>query len=333
MMMMMALAASKMKPALDARRGREAARAINVFLGAARNTAMVTRRPCGVAIVPTVGIGQCGTSLQQLETPPPYAGDDASAMATIQQNVVGGTYQVVLGGGAPWQAGGSYTPGLVNNGDMIQFNGQGPWYLIAAVGANGALTVTLSTSDVYQCQIAPWTTTASVPMPYQINRMPQYNPSTQGIVVKSVVVPLQLPAGSVIDLTYSGIDPGNPANCFRDYTDQPGAQADGVPVYIVFSPSGSVQTVAYTPNASGALGSTQIGPVSTPIFLLVGKPDKARNLSTATPPLNYNYGDLENIWVVINPQTGLVSTAPVAAGGNLYSSRNLARDAQNMGGR
>ena len=47
----------------------------------------------------------------------------------------------------------------------------------------------------------------------------------------------------------------------------------------------------------------------------------------------YGYQDLNNLWVVINPQTGLVTVAPVAAGSSLTLSRSMALDAQLMGGR
>ena len=80
-------------------------------------------------------------------------------------------------------------------------------------------------------------------------------------------------------------------------------------------PSGSIFSVYQN-------GSSFSGPVSQPIFLLVGKPDKARGLATNSPTPN-NYQDLDSKWVVINPQTGLVTVAPVAAGTDLPTSRQL----------
>ena len=48
MMLLVAVSATAFRPANDSRRIREAARAINVYLGSARNRAMETGRPCGV---------------------------------------------------------------------------------------------------------------------------------------------------------------------------------------------------------------------------------------------------------------------------------------------
>ena len=50
MMVLVAAAATRMRPASEARRIRESARALNVYLGSARNRAMETGRPCGVIL-------------------------------------------------------------------------------------------------------------------------------------------------------------------------------------------------------------------------------------------------------------------------------------------
>ena len=47
-----------------------------------------------------------------------------------------------------------------------------------------------------------------------------------------------------------------------------------------------------------------------------------------------NWQDLDNIWVVVNPQTGLITTDNVAARRQrIDAARSLARDAQGMGGK
>ena len=49
-MLLVAASLTTMRPALESRRTREAARAIEVYLSSARNRAMETGRPCGVML-------------------------------------------------------------------------------------------------------------------------------------------------------------------------------------------------------------------------------------------------------------------------------------------
>ena len=280
-LIMMGLAARQMQVAKDARRNRETARAISVYLGSARSTALANRRPCGVVLTLTSGIPQCVMALQQAEVPPPYAGDTTNATATVQGS--GGTYNATL-------TGASSLSKLVHQGDVIQFNYEGPWYTI-----NGVSPMTLSL-DQSQGQIVPWGSTPSAPMPFRIYRQP-YNNS--GAHTKSVASPLQLPAGAVIDVGSSGTDAANFST----------ADSSGnSPIYIMFSPAGGIQSVYQN-------GTNFSGPVSTPIFLLVGKVAKARGIDSNNQK---NCQDMESLWVVISPQNGLVTVAPVAAGNTTF---------------
>ncbi len=102
-------------------------------------------------------------------------------------------------------------------------------------------------------------------------------------------------------------------------------------------------------------------PVVAPIFLLVGKQERMANDANfqvnPTESDMTNYQDLSNVWIVINPLTGLVNTDAMADGSaaalsaynsttgteaeklaaaaaaGLQASRDLARDFQGMGGR
>jgi Tfp pilus assembly protein FimT len=310
---MLALAAHRMQLAKDARRNREAARAIAVYFGAARSTALANRRPCGVMLVSagtTGGLQNCVMVLQQCEIPPPYAGDSTGATATVatQQGVPGG-YQ------ASNMTGASNMTTLVHQYDVIQFNYEGPWYTISqSPTSSTSLSLTLDTS---QGQLAPWNNQQSAPVPFRIYRQPMYRDASGNTHAnKSMAAPLQLPAGAVIDLGYSGTDAGTIGGITT-------------PICIRFSPAGAVDSVFL---------NGQPSPVSQPIYLLVGQPDKARGFGTGQ--IQYNYQNLENLWVVINPQSGLVTTAPVgsatpsASSGptSVSDSRGLARTAQLQGG-
>jgi len=302
LMILAAAAANVMRPALDGRRIREAARAVNVYLSSARNRAMETGRPCGV-ILRRFGTLPCAMNADQCEVPPCYCGD--TEQSTAQVTAVSGNVVTVSLDVAPI--------GLVRRGDLVQLNSQGPLYIINdtnPVDANGFVTgASLSLAlDTSQGQMAPWS--ASSPrVPYRIFRSP----------MKGAATPLQLPAAAVVDLQWSGIDTGFFGATAADVT-------------VLFSPNGSVSCIYY--------GNTRLDVVQ-PVFLLIGKREKVSpgTYSAADPATWANWQDLTNFWVAINPQTGLVTTDVVArataadAATGIPQARLFARDAQGMGGK
>ena len=179
-------------------------------------------------------------------------------------------------------------------------------------------------------QLVPWPSNPAAPpiVPYRIYRSP----------VKSAATPLQLPASTVIDLDASGIDA---AATF----------GNGADVAILFTPSGSVYGVYYVG------GTNTLTPITQPIFLLVGKRERVGaglllgSAVVATDQAAWpNWATLGNVWLVINPQTGLVSSGDNGAidmsnpawtnpanwqgvPGPINTARTLARDSQGLGGR
>ena len=110
--------------------------------------------------------------------------------------------------------------------------------------------------------------------------------------VKSAASPLQLPAGSVVDLDFSGTD-------YQTFQNPSGNSYD---VAVIFSPNGSVEGYYWNNLPYPALG---------PIFLLIGSQSRVRDFVAqplpAVPNLNDlpNWADLSSIWVTINYQTGM----------------------------
>ena len=128
-MMLVAAALTTMRPALESRRIREAARAIDMYLGSARNRAMETGRPCGVmfrcfrsANGTIATTPPCVMNADQCEVPPCYCGDTYQSTASVVNN--NGTLTVTLNSDTP--------SNLLKIGDMVQFNCQGPQYPIIA---------------------------------------------------------------------------------------------------------------------------------------------------------------------------------------------------------
>jgi type II secretory pathway pseudopilin PulG len=341
MMMLVAAAATQMRPATESRRIREAARALNVYLGSARNRAMETGRPCGVMFHRFAGATSAVMNLDQCEVPPRYAGQQTTSMAKIA--IVGVAINVTFCTDASGATAELLPNTTVKPNDLIQFGCQGPTYYIvsnvdgAVDGTTGFLsnvsTVTVALYNPAPGQTAPWSTTAMI-LSYQILRSP----------VKSAATPLQLPASTVLDLAYSGVGTDPAGSGIVSFG--PGVVNDVV--CILFSSNGSVYSVS-----SAALN----GVVTQPIFLLLGKRERVGNLpqttlTTANDPSWANFQDLNNVWVVINPQTGLVSSdiptpvstvvgdpnyvAPTDSNYGIKAlgvSRQLARQGVGMGGK
>ena len=232
----------------------------------------------------TGGLQNCVMVLQQCEVPPPYAGDTNTATATVSLAGSSGAPGTLVATATYNCSLSSANGNLIHQWDTIQFNYEGPWLQIQGGGASFSATL-----DMSQGQFPPpWS--SSVPVPFRIYRQPMYlDSSHQTHANKSLAAPWALPAGAVIDLGYSGTDAGAIGGIIT-------------PICIRFSPAGAVDSVFF---------NGQPSPVSQPIYLLIGQPDKARFPGQGSGQIQYNYQNLENLWVVINPQSGLVTTAPV----------------------
>jgi hypothetical protein len=149
-------------------------------------------------------------------------------------------------------------------------------------------------------------------MPYRIFRAP----------ISNGVGSLQLPTGTVVDFQASGA--GNTAVSLT---------SDAA---VMFAPNGSIDSCY-------ANGTRYF--VSNTIFLLIGRRERVGNSFVAAPTTADqdrlpNVQDLGNIWVVVNPQTGLIASDVVAASNAaatlpdaIVAARFLARDLQGMGGK
>jgi len=301
LMLLLGVALPSMQGTMDERRSREAARAVNVYFGSARGLAMETGRPCGVMIQRLDAEPGCSMVLEQVEVPPPYAGESIDTRARLTWSIDGtvGKVQAVL-------TGGGINPALVHEGDRVRFNHQGPLYTIVGEPSANAMTLVI---DLSQGQELPWPPVGadmpSEPVPFEIHRQP----------TKSFADPLQLPAGAVIDLEASGTADHFIGRGSRD------------PVYILFSPNGSVDRVYH---------GGHIHHATEPIFLLIGKREKVPAVAGEE-----NFRDLTALWVTLNPRTGLVitsnvGTAPTNTSGvpaDVAESRYFAINAESTGGR
>jgi len=283
-----ALAAPMMRPAMEGRRIREAARGVNVVFGAARNRAMETGRPCGVIIMRFEGREACSMLIDQVEVPPPFAGDVLDATARLQiasadDRWPDGALRVTA------QLEGSRA-GMVAPGDTIQFNGQGPMY---EVRGGNASAPQLAVDDVHQSLTLPWPVGGgqSRPVSYKVFRQP--TSPDQRPFTKSSAKAYELPSGAVIDLQFSGTDSDRNLDQPLFHTENDSLLR---PIVIMFSPNGSVDRLVV---------SGTVTPAVEPIYLLVG-----RNEKVAAETLEQsNLTDMNNLWITLNPQTGLVNSS------------------------
>jgi prepilin-type N-terminal cleavage/methylation domain-containing protein len=364
--MLAAMAIPAMRPMSEERRIREAARAVNVYFGNARNRAVESGRAHGVMCERLARQPQACVVLRQAEVPPPYGGDALGTVAIAQDwTYVDAAGTPYWSSGCLWASGstivklriaeGSLSPGLIRYGDFIQLNHQGPWYGILpddvnngatdfpevngyinflagvdSVGNDGwvdnyALTLVVDSTQAYRSPYPERRFGALIwsnPIAFQILRQP----------VPSAVDPLQLSRGTVVDLGASGND-STPA-AFA-----PASAADLSAVAVLFSPDGGVDRVVV---------HGQQYRVTEPIYLLVGKwervPAQPGGDAEADDGL-HNWEDATNLWVAINPQTGLVTVAELHADvddttlnlsrpSDVSTARRFAREAQiSKGGR
>lgn len=326
---LLALAVPAMRPAMESKQIRDAARAVNVYFSTARSRAIETGRPCGVLLERDPNLPQACITLRQVEVPPPYSGDTTDTYVTVQLDgaVSGGWANVIIA-----RASGSFAPDVLRIGDQVQFNYQGPWYQIMdaasydsttkyihaspAVAPNGDGFPLKARTYIGAGGAVPWTSTASRPLPTTILRQP----------VTSSTPPLQLPGRAIVDLFYSGKE---------DTTVTTFGRGD-LNTRIVFSPNGSVDWISYD-------SSNPQERATSSLYLLVGRRDRALLDASGTyVPQSQdgidNLGDMNNLWVAISPQTGLITTSEVAnasgapAAQQLAKARQIAREKHRMGG-
>lgn len=364
MMLLTVVAIPALRPAMESRQVRETTRGVSSYFSAAQIRAVETGRPCGVMLVRDPLLPFVATSLQQVEVPAPFGGTVTGSVVRVQEwtQIPSGTY---------WPDGAvvlkvrvrvnDFLPDTIRRGDLMQLNGQGPWFMISSdenphpghpgtppppaaaqhptfqdfpVDAtdgfinflpsgyttevypsgsgnvwvsNYVLTLTLPRAQLADTpwpnsdpsgpagsvHAAPW----SPLVPFQVYRAP----------VKSAVPPLQLPTATVVDLSCSGTESNW---TLFSAVDNDGNTANGVQdtsgVLILFSPTGALDR-AYVQNQQQYL--------IDPVYLMIGARERVWQAGLDPGPDDglYNWQDIRNLWLAVNPGTGTIGTAEVYA--------------------
>lgn len=215
LMLLTMLAIPRVRPAAEARRIREAARAVSVYVSAAQNRARELGRPCGLEIVRDPDLPNGAVVLHQVEAAPTYAGDVTSARVAVQNWTFYPDGQWYW----RWSAArmlvlkvmvreGDFSPGLVRRGELAQLDNRGPLYTIIAdplhdpAGANPAYPKDFPVDDAGFINFAP----ADRVIARNPNPPPMYEPWITNYCL-TLVLRLDEPR----TLPWPAADPNNPA--------------------------------------------------------------------------------------------------------------------------
>ncbi len=205
-MLLAGMILTAIRPAIESRRMREAARTVTTMFYQAKARAVETGRSFGVMIERAENSdpqAPASRTLYFAESPPIYAGDSENARAMISE---GGSAQLT----------GANTS-LIEAGDFIRFNFQDPIYEITSAG--GA-QVQFAAMSRLQSQLPKPAGDQPMNVPFQIMRKPR----------KAIGMPVQLSGNVVVDMTKSGVGASG-----VEFNEQGSDR-----VTIMFSPSGHI---------------------------------------------------------------------------------------------
>lgn len=307
---------------IESRRGREAVRMLTTFMSKAQARALGGREWAGFTIDTMAGSAYAAVDLSLADVPPVYRGDTVPAILQLTGSTNQGTRTAVGMNGELANVG---TSG-VRGGDLIRFDGRGPFYEVDSGNALGpAVTGTsirfefrgfdaaqnydasnpddaLNEQSGYLLHNTPWPSTTSTGLPFEILRQPVRSGS-----------PFTLPDARVIDLQYSGYGPPV-TGAFRTFADVVGAGTRVGSVAVLFDGTGRLRQLIV---AGGAAASPWRLAVTGPVLLLVGRADRiGQGFSAAAGGdddgvgANWQYAD--SFWIAIDPFTGVVRSAQCA---------------------
>lgn len=213
-MLLAGMILTAIRPALESRRMREAARAVTTMFYQAKARAVETGRPFGVWIERAENSdpqAPASRTLYFAESPPIYAGDSDNARALVR---AGGSCELT----------GANTS-LIEQGDFIRFNFQDPIYEITSAGGSQIQFTSRSVPFLPKPS-----GDAPMSVPFQILRKPR----------KAIGAPVQMTGNIVVDMTKSGIGASG-----TEFNQQGNRR-----IVIMFSPSGHVDRVYFNEKSS-----------------------------------------------------------------------------------
>ncbi len=353
MLILAGIALPTTKKLLIDQKASRASRSIAAYFAEARSEAIATGQFIGVRIerlaaTNAVEFGSTASiRLQRIAGVPPYSGeasdatveitavDPATGIATLEFDSADNLLLTLIGQQNP----------PIQEGDLIEFPG-GKTYPLdftgvtattvsAAIALNAPEFVKFDNPNLLELTDPTKVSgSAGFPLGHQVPSSGNFKYRIFRKPTVSSVNPLSFSRGIAIDLNYSGIGLGGNQFAPTDLTG--GAVGDvNQPIDIFFGPDGRVEFASTDSEGN-------VGPATGMIYLCLGSTDGIVDPIGATVTLAELFQDddqvttnvmsLDSIWIVINPNTGRVVTAPFASingppaaiGTGLATARRLA---------
>jgi len=276
----------------DSRKTREAARSLVSYVARSQTRVLGRSEWGGFWMVPVSGANYA-LDLFSADMPEVFHGDTLPALVSGSINSSNNTF--VLSSGSFGGATVSILNGALTTGDLVRFDGSGPWYALL-----DSVTVCLRDGRTYGPTTIENTsqTTYNTPWPsvsgkhsYELMRLPIRSGS-----------PLTFADGRCVDMAWSGY--GSQADYTSNLFTNSSVFGGGNAVAVVFDGTGRLRQLCGN--------GKRITPTGA-VFLLVGRADRAGNAYATLDPkddsvgANWQYGDC--YWIGIDPLTGVATIA------------------------
>ena len=268
-----AIAVPVIRPPVDARSVKEAARMVSTALASARTKSIETGQSWGVEFTPFPNDSRQVGTLHFVRVTSPYEGTDG---VIAEDPPDSGSYKFV---GLDDSAKISVPSNVLQRGGWLRFGYQGKKYLVEA---QTPYPVPL---DPAPATGAP-TDAAGNPLGVEF----QFYPAPR----KSSLMPIQLPSRAVVDMGLSGWGDGD--DCFTPH--------ELTPIKITFTPTGEVDQVYHSAFTDGVS-------VIERLHFFIGKTGRTGTTPDGEPPdpEDNHLVDGEAIWVSVDPRTGAIKSA------------------------
>jgi prepilin-type N-terminal cleavage/methylation domain-containing protein len=273
---------------IDSRRAKEASRGLSTFIARSQARALAATEPCGFQIQALPNDPNVALDFFLADVPQVYAGElTSSTVRLTNASALEAELEFTADGTANRLA----SVGFCTPGDEIQVGASGPYFRLVP-GQPPLLQMWVSKSQTAFNTVLP---PQGVELPFQIRRQPSR--VSTGVH--------QLANGTAVDLRWSLLG-GRPLSGF--------ISAGGV-ITVLFDAAGRPCQMVHS-------GGERLV-IAAPIYLLIGfaeqcgnNPVAVSNAEISAEPENRNGANwqyADSTWLFIDPQSGVVSTFPVAA--------------------
>lgn len=287
----------------ESRRTRAASQAVSSYLAKAQVRSVGRTRWSGFRILASNSTSFAADRVVVVDCPEPYRGDSATAAVNVSAGV-SGTATPVNSDDFTRLSNGSLT---ITAYDGIRFDGRGPTYQVMSSNSLPilfSLRNASSQENLGQSAVnTPWPSAGS----HSIEIFRQPIPAG---------TPFQLPDNRAIDLQWSGYGPAAIGATLTSTFPQ------GSTVTVLCDNSGRLRQYSITT----AAGVTKTRTANMPLFLLVGRADRAENppasdINDDTVGANWQYADSQ--WLAIDPNSGIVKASECNAAAATFPDSQL----------